>query len=190
MARPQTVSTIAKEMANNTFSSAAPGKSPVRVVYALTVMLSLSLSAPAQAADVAFNAYLGISLDGSSSFFGASCGVDRVAPFDVDNDFERPPRPALDLRYSADRGTVLFLNGIPLRSPLARHSSDGDERANDNKNEIDWTMVAAVLVGAGLIALVATADETKVQACSGPNCPPPDRPPPAESEPAASAEGQ
>jgi hypothetical protein len=156
----------------------------------LLVLLAAVPSASVHASDVGFNAYLGIPFDGSRPFFGANCELDPVSSYAaIDHDPNRP-RLTLNLRYSGTQGTVMSLNGIPVTSPLARYASeDGSDGGNSaKKKEIDWHLVAAAVLGAGLIAAVASADSVKVSACSGSNCPP--EKPPVEPEPVDSGESQ
>ncbi len=84
----------------------------------------------------------------------------------------------------------MSLNGIPVTSPLALYASeDGtDGGSSAQKKEIDWYLVTAAVLGAGLIAAVASSDNVKVSGCSGTNCPP--EKPPVEPEPVDSEESQ
>jgi hypothetical protein len=157
----------------------------------LLVLLSSGVpGASAQSADIAFNAYIGIPLNGKNTFFGASCGTESAVSAKGDNSFSVMPPLTFDLRYSGDRGAVLSFNGVPFSHALVRRSSGGsaDEGSDTNNKEVDWMAVAAVVVGAGLIALVATADDSRVQICSGVDCPPPEKPPAPEPKPDAPSE--
>ena len=157
----------------------------MRVSIALLIIWSALAAAPAHAADLAFNAYWGIPFDGGRAFFGANCELDPLAAsaYQAEDDAAIAPRLTLDFRHSGERGTVMSLNGIPVISPQAHYASDdGAGGQGDAQNKgIDWQIVAAVAVGAGLIAAVAAADHVRVSGCSGPNCPPPVQPEPAVS---------
>ena len=152
------------------------------------VLLTAVPSASVHASDVGFNAYLGIPLDGSSPFFGANCELDPVSSYAaIDYDPNRP-RMTLDLRYSVTQGTVMSLNGVPVTSPLALYSSEDGADGSADKKDIDWHIVAAAVLGAGLIAAVASSDSVRVSGCSGVNCPP--EKPPVEPEPVDPEESQ
>jgi hypothetical protein len=150
----------------------------------LLLLLSALIGNSALASDLAFNAYLGIPLDGSGAFFGANCEFEPAGRYAGLGEIGDRPRVKLDLRYSGTGGTVMSLNDVRVMSPLARYAAEtaGDgEQDSAEKGDVDWHLVAAAVLGAGLIAAVANADSVKVSACSGPNCPP--EKPPVEPEP-------
>ena len=180
------IQAIVAGMGSESFEGERPALHMKRLIP-LLVLLAAVPSASVHASDVGFNAYLGIPFDGSSPFFGANCELDPVSSYAaIDHDPNRP-RLTLDLRYSGTRGAVMSLNGIPVTSPLARYASeDGSDGAK--KKEIDWHVVAAAVLGAGLIAAVASSDNVRVSGCSGTNCPP--EKPPVEPEPVDSEESQ
>jgi hypothetical protein len=153
--------------------------------FPLLLLLSALIGNSAFASDLAFNAYLGIPFDGSGAFFGANCEFEPADRYAGLGQLSDGPRVKLDLRYSGNGGTVMSLNDVRVTSPLARYASetaDDGEPAGTEKADVDWHLVAAAVLGAGLIAAVASADSVKVSACSGPNCPP--EKPPVDPEPA------
>jgi hypothetical protein len=155
----------------------------------LLALLAAVPNAAVHASDVAFNAYLGIPLDGSSPFFGANCELDPVSSYAAIDREPSRPRVTLDLRYSGVQGTTMSLNGVPVLSPLARYAAgDGADDDSAEKKDVDWHIVAAAVLGAGLIAAVASADSVRVSGCSGSNCPP--EKPPVQPEPVDSEGGE
>ena len=87
-------------------------------------MLILLLSTPGTAADVAYNAYLGIPLGGGSPYFGINAGLEAGTVPNTDHDLPNAPRMKLDLRYNGKRNLVFSINGFNIRHPLMHHASN------------------------------------------------------------------
>ena len=166
------------------------GDSALEGALACVAMLALgTLSGSAYAAELAFNAYFGIPLGSDRPFVGARFGLDRAPPVQAEPAFTLTMQRGLDLRYDGVKDRSLTLNGFPIVHSSRRLSigDSGDEASSATETIIDWRVVAAAVVGAGLIVAVATADDVSVKACSGTKCPPPEKPPP-EPEPVPAAE--
>jgi hypothetical protein len=154
---------------------------------ALGVILAVvlpSLSEPLSAEGLAARAYFGLPLGAGKPFFGLRGDIE--SPFGpLDQSAPILARPAdVDLRFSARDGAGLSINGVALDPVFRRYASEDDsaDRPAKSGNEFDWYNVAGIAVGVGLIAAVIAADDVRIQACSGTNCPPEKEPKPEPGE--------
>ena len=155
----------------------------LRTCLALVVAL---LSAPVAAADLTFNAYIGIPLGGGSPFAGVS-SRQEIGSFSHDfHGLAQAPQVKLDFRYYPQEGTVLSLNDIALAHTSIRHTTNHSATESDQAN-IDWQTIVGATLGVALVVAIVDSDSS-ITICSGTNCPPKKDPPP-EPEPTNSEDG-
>lgn len=147
-----------------------------------TALLLVLLSAPVAAADLTFNAYIGIPFGGGSPFAGVSAHREIGSFAHDSHGSAHTSQVKLDLRFRPTGGTVLSLNDIALTHPPIRYASDNGTTESAQSN-IDWQTIVGATLGVALIVAIVDSDDTKIVACSGPNCPPEKEPP---AEPASS----
>jgi hypothetical protein len=141
-----------------------------------TVVLLAAWSAAVQASEVVLGAYVRLPLDQAAPEFGIAAVPDfQLAPGRALFGPGDGRTAGLHLRLGGARGPSLSLNGVPLRRLPMLYQDAGTPSADHQ--EVDWHLVAGVVLGAGLIYAIADADEVRVSGCSGTNCPPEGKPP-------------
>jgi cytosine/uracil/thiamine/allantoin permease len=80
----------------------------------------------------------------------------------------------MEWRKHFDGSHELWMNGTRLVQTDTVYSDQGPARSGTDPG-VDWQTVAAVVVGAVLIAIIANADS--VEGCIGTACPSPEPPP-------------
>ena len=164
------------------------GKMRIRsLITAWPIMLASvlsSMSTPATAEGLVAQAYLSLPFDTGKPFYGLRGDIERHSGFiDDANPFSREPAD-FDLRFDGSESASLLINGVALDSVLGRYATD-DEAADGrakSRAEPDWYSVAGILVGVGIIVAIVAADDSRIEACSGANCPPEEKPEPAPAE--------
>jgi hypothetical protein len=134
----------------------------------------VALVSAATASDLKIGAYIGIPFGGEAPFYGFSAGIaenSRRLEDDV-----APKRMEMDIRSAFDGDTVMSINEVPVARSIALGAAD-EPAAGQQVGYSDWQIIAAAAVSVGLIALIANADNVRVDLCSGKPCPPEEKPP-------------
>lgn len=133
-----------------------------------------ALVSGAAATDLEIGAYLGFPFDGEAPFYGFSAGIAEDS-HRLEND-PVAKRMEVDIRSAFDGNTVMSINEVPVARSIALRAAD-ESSAGQQAGYSDWQMIAAAAVGVGLVALIASADNVRVDLCSGKPCPPEQSPP-------------
>ena len=142
-----------------------------RLATAKLIPALLSCASAASAVDFEFGAYVRLPFGESETVFGLS--AKPVFQSEFKQEFlptGDSQEAGLHVQSGPKNKPVVMLNGVPLSRPQYLNQ-DGNTEAEDGQG-VDWHVVAAVVVGIGLIAAVANADDGSISVCSGPNCPP------------------
>jgi len=156
----------------------------VRKARSLVVAVCLGCPLPVVAGDLTAGFYLQIPLGQAQPFYGLQAGWQPSVFFrDALGDVDRhrlgaPSRGAvMEWRNPFDGSRELWMNGTRLAQAEALHA-DGDTAGSATDSGVDGYAIAAVIVGAVLVAAIVNADS--VEGCVGTACPPPDRPDPPD----------
>ena len=147
----------------------------------LTLLGGLLLAAPfvAKAGDLSAGLYISMSLGKGESYYGLRAGFDATGDSDVSvENIGQMLQPeagiaVLDVRNHFAGGQEILLNGTRLTSDYRLHADSGAS-SQSSDSQFDGQVLAAVVVGAALIAAIANADSVK--GCVGTACPEPDPP--------------
>jgi hypothetical protein len=153
----------------------------------LVVACCLGCPFPALAEDLTAGIYLQIPLGQAQPFYGLRAGWqpsirDAGAFGGVDGHRHGiPPHGAvMEWRNHFDGSHELLMNDTRLVQMNA-FRANGDAARSGTDSGVDGHTIAAVIVGAALVAAIVNADSAT--GCVGTACPPPDRPdPPAEGD--------
>ncbi len=144
------------------------------------MLISLCLGCPlaAVASDLTAGVYLQIPLGPGQPFYGFQAGWQPSGLASGDSagmPFARPGETpggaVMEWRTHLDGSKELWMNGTRLVQTDTLYSDDGPAGSETNSG-FDVKIVAAVLVGAALVAAIANADN--VTGCIGTACPPPE----------------
>ena len=148
-----------------------------RKARALLVGLCLCCPPTALASDWAGGIYLQIPLGSGQPFYGFQAGwqpSSMGAGADTQHQGESPGGAVMEWRNHFDGRQELWMNGTRLAQTDTVYSDQGSAGSGADSG-VDGQTIAAVVVGAVLIALIANADSVK--GCIGTACPPPEQPP-------------
>lgn len=152
-----------------------------RKAWPLLIGLYLGCPLTAAASDWTGGIYLQIPLGPGQPFYGFQAGWQPSAPgsggpaaIAMHGLDETTGGAMMEWRNHFDGRRELWMNGARLVQTETLYSDEGPA-GSGTKSGIDGMTVAAVVVGAALIAAIANADS--VTGCIGTACPPPQNPP-------------
>jgi hypothetical protein len=147
------------------------------------MLIGLYLACPltAAASDLTAGIYLQIPLGSGQPFYGfqaswqpPALGSNASANADTHRLGETPGGAVMEWRNHFDGRHELWMNGTRLVQTDSVYSDEGPAGSGTNSG-VDGQTIAAIIVGAALVAAIANADSVK--GCIGTACPSPEDPP-------------
>lgn len=133
-------------------------------------MTSALLVGPGYAADIAFNAYFELPLNGGNPYFGLRAfPVEDLLTSSTSGYGAQAPQGELELRYDGVQRWSFLVNGFRLAQPRVLNESDGSGE-QQQESDFDWRLIPAAALGVGLVAVIVKSGDASVSACSGKDC--------------------